>query len=525
MLTKHQEKLAKEEVFRVTGIKNFKKITSNILLDESTNTLVCFNYTASLNQLRNGNFTELATSNTGGFENAKKMNRLLNHKGNGIYVLVVHTPQGVLSYATNLEDMLNFYLDGAISKNNRFIFRANIEDAINKKETLSLHATSDKNKKIYINLYKKHSTMSQDLNPNTPTVFDKIKENREKKDVFELSLDELNMLQHSPGQRCGITREKDTANVYHPLEHQEFDERVKQTEKSILENGWNDNLVPFRFALCKEDNKFYVTDGQATTAACNHIKESASKSYLLPEKYSCMYDGYLTLEEIDSLTYDMNGGTHKKKWKASDNVAAELRKHGGKPLEEFLKMKDFQQETDTGETAISYMLIGDFIKRKMKAEDFKLRDYYELYADFYRDFVNNSGKVYVDDALISEDKKVAPYRSRHKATRAEGLAKHLMQTLDMCVYVCKTHNLNPYTYVPSYGKKLMKDVFNSKDVRLKKWDDIVLTPKTRFMDFAKKINLYSTVAYTFKDKLPADVLKKDYKDFLAKKIVESEIKI
>ena len=524
MLTKEQEKLAREEVFKITGIKNFKSITQNILLDEMTNMLVCFNYTESLKQLHSGNFTELATTNTSSFENAKRINRLLHHKGDGIYILIVNTQDSVLSYTTSLRNMLDFYLDGAISKDNRFYFRANVEDAVNKKETLSLHTCSHKNKCIYINLFTKISTMEENFNHTTATVFDKIRENKEEARIVKLSLDELNSLSHSNGQRCGITAEEDVNHRYHPLEHQQFDERVQNTMKSIIKEGWKDDLLAFRFALCKDDNKFYITDGQSTKAACNLINANPSSSVTLPQKFSCIFEGYKTLEEIDGHTYDMNGGTHKKVWNASDNVAAVLRRDGGKPYADFLKIKDFQLETKTGETAVSYVFVGDYIKRSTKAEDFKLREYYELYTDFYRDFVTNAGKVYVDANLISEDKRVGRYRSRHNATRSEGMAKHLSQSIDLCLHICNIHNLNPHTYIPIYGRKLMSEVFNNAGMKVEKWNDIMMTPKSDFVGFASKCNLCTVIGETFKGRVLPPSYRTDYKNFLAKKFVESKMK-
>ena len=358
----------------------------------------------------------------------------------------------------------------------------------------------------------------------TKTVFDKIRENKENYQFVKLNRNELNQLRHSIGQRCGISCEEDMKKTYHTLEHEVFKKRVKDTVDSIINHNWKDELLSFRIALCKEDNNFYCIDGQSTIEAVNIIDKDETKPDLLPEDFTAVYLGEMTLDKIDELTFLMNGGTPKKRWSAGDIVASKLRKQGGQPLEAYYKIKDFQMETGCLETLASYFCAHKYIKADTDPESFRLYEFYEHYTDFYREFLKTAGSVYVKNGIIDENEKVGNFFPRKKRVKNIQIGTLLLYTLDLCVYICKKHNLNVNIFLPVYNKKLL-EMLNSEQMNYMKWDNIMATPKNRFIDFAEKLNLYSSVvANTFKKKIPAKVYKSDYEEFMTKKYVENKLK-
>jgi hypothetical protein len=360
-------------------------------------------------------------------------------------------------------------------------------------------------------------------NTTVTTVFDEIKKTKDQKQFVKLNFDEINMLLHSRGQRCGISSDNDKKNVYHELEHKVFETRVKKTMKSIVKKGWDDDLRPFSFALCSDDGKFYIIDGQSAKESVKRLKADSKKSYLIPEKFTCTYEGEMTYDRIAELTYCFNGGVPRTSWSAGDKVAAKLRMTDGEALDAFYKMKDFQYETNSLDTAVGYMFAHKYIKGDTDPEDFTLQPYYTYYADFYRSFLSTAGTIYVESGIAEENRK-NHLPGRYNRVRNLKVANLLMYALDLCVHVCKKHNLDANIYLPIYSNNL-NAIFNNPDMPYLRWCNIMETDKTKFVEFAEKINLYSVLYHTFKSKLkPAKLIKADYDDFLTKKYIESKIK-
>lgn len=170
-MRKGLEKTAKEMLFQIAG-SNMKQIERHVFLDEETNTLYPFNWTASTKQLDKGNFAEVLTShrNTSN-ENCDILNYALNHNGPGFYFLFVFTKEDVKTYYTDLKNLLNFYFEGGRGCDDRFLFRISIKDALDNKETLSIISCSDITKKLNINILNK-AQMNEKNNENLSPKFD-----------------------------------------------------------------------------------------------------------------------------------------------------------------------------------------------------------------------------------------------------------------------------------------------------------------------------------------------------------------
>lgn len=342
-------------------------------------------------------------------------------------------------------------------------------------------------------------------------------------DILYLTREQLNSLEHSLGQRCGISREDDVDNRYHIIEHEVFEKRVKDVVDSIKNNKWTEELFSFKIALCKEDGKLYMIDGQSAIEGVNIISKDGNYASSLPEYFVCTYLGKLPLDEIDRLTLLMNSIAPRKRWAASDVVAAKLRKQGGDALKAYYIIKDFQRETGCLETMASYFCVHKYIKADTDPENFCLYEYYEHYTEFYREFLKTAGLIYVENGIIDEKESIGSYFSRWKRVKNIQIGTLLLYTLDLCVYICKQHNLNVNVFLPIYYKRIL-DYFNNEQLPYMKWDDAMATTKNRFITFADKIKLDSIVGKTFKNKIPATLYKKDYEDFMTKKYVENKMK-
>lgn len=245
-----------------------------------------------------------------------------------------------------------------------------------------------------------------------------------KQKLIELSIKEVNNLNFHHINRCGFLDVNEAiANGFSHDDCKSFVNRCEKMLKEIKKNGFLMNSF-LCVAVCKDDGKLYLVDGQGRRGAIQLgiIKGDISTDFKVP---CIMLEGY-TYDEIGELIRKFNNAKSSP-WKGLDRSFADAKQKGGDYLTAYNIVKNYA-ETHKCNIYMSRLLHFGQKGSHSKGNPLTLSDFRsnnELFTSLYSTFLSDFGKIFEGTHTHLKKKRLGLAKKTDLGIIWESLINHM----------------------------------------------------------------------------------------------------